>query len=165
MLLPCSYLNSYKRLQKKPVKYTITKLFKRRGRMGNRDNQGGENHEITDEIDAHYQTDDNTGGSTILYGLFALVVTLIVAAGLFFGGRAVYRALTGTGANDITEQEDQTGNTVEESEQGTANDGQTTPGVSDGTGGADGSTDTNEPNEGIPEAGDNLPRTGSPTGI
>lgn len=129
--------------------------------MGNRDNQGGDNHEVNDEIDAPYQTDNKMGGSAILYGLLALVVTLIVAAGLFFGGRAVYRALTGSGGgNGATEQEEQAKGTEEGAEQGPSDENQITPGVSGGSDDADGGSA-----EDIPSTGDNLPRTGSPTGI
>lgn len=135
--------------------------------MGDRDNQGGDNHEVTDEIDAQYQTDNKTGGSAILYGLLALVVTLIVAAGLFFGGRAVYRALTGTGgSDDVTEQEEQANGTEESSgQEGPSAGDQTTPGISDGSDDTDGQTGTNGLDEDIPSTGDDLPATGSPTGI
>ena len=140
--------------------------------MAIKDYQGGEkNQDVTEEVDSQYQTDSKASGSAILYGLFALVVTLIVAAGLFFGGRAVYRALTGTGDEEIVEvdgQDGTNGTTDNETGQDPADQ---TPGVSSDT--ANGETDTdNEPSgrgsgtsADIPSTGDSLPATGSPTGI
>ncbi|HEX5798376.1 MAG TPA: hypothetical protein VFX79_03390 [Candidatus Saccharimonadales bacterium] len=144
--------------------------------MGINDNQGGEhNQDITEETDAYYQdVNKSSHGSTILYGLFALVVTLIVAAGLFFGGRAVYRALTGTSNDGTTtvEQEENQPSSEEKNTQDTdsSNGTNQTPGVSSGTS----DDDTEDDNDGqsgsgssgsIPSTGDSLPATGSPSGI
>jgi hypothetical protein len=148
--------------------------------MVNRDNQGGENNqEVTDGVDAYYESEDTSkSGSAILYGLFALVVTLIVAAGLFFGGRAVYRALTGTsGDNETTQQGDDNSsadNKTENDNKDTDDSKQgQTPGVSSDT--SSGSSSEGEHDNGssfdsdsstsMPSTGDNLPATGSPTGM
>lgn len=147
--------------------------------MVNRDDQGGQNNsDITEEVDSYYQNEDKSrSGSAILYGLFALVVTLIVAAGLFFGGRAVYRALTGSTSEDTTQQEGQNGSS---SDSGSGNSGKSdenenngngsnqTPGVA-GDNGFDESEDSPASGGGasddMPSTGDNLPATGSPTGM
>lgn len=148
--------------------------------MGNTDDKGGENtQDVTEEMDSYYQTEDKSkSGSAILYGLFALVVTLIVAAGLFFGGRAVYRALTGTsGDSETTQQQDQ--DTAEDTSGSNTNatdnssDGNQqgqTPGVSsdssnDSTDSEDSQTGGRGAYEDMPSTGDNLPATGSPTGM
>lgn len=147
--------------------------------MGIKDDQGGEhNQDITEEMDAYYQDGSkSSNGSTILYGLFALVVTLIVAAGLFFGGRAVYRALTGTSSDEATtvEQEDQSSSDSEEqNSQDTDNVNGTgqTPGVSSDSpngGGGEGDSEEGqsdgESSGSIPSTGDSLPATGSPSGM
>ena len=149
--------------------------------MGNTDDKGGENtQDITEEMDSYYQTEDKSkSGSAILYGLFALVVTLIVAAGLFFGGRAVYRALTGTSSDsDTAQQQDQDadkGTSGNDSTNATDNSSDSnqqgqTPGVSSDS--SDDSTDSEDSQtggrgayDGMPATGDNLPATGSPTGM
>lgn len=141
--------------------------------MGIKDDQGGEdNQDITEEMDAHYQSaGKSNNGAALLYGVFALVVTLIVAAGLFFGGRAVYRALTGTSGEETAQQEGQnTPKTTENTQETNGGQGQT-PGVSsdstdnsddyeDGQTGGSGGASTS-----MPSTGDNLPATGSPTGM
>lgn len=134
--------------------------------MDYEDNQGGyEDQEVTGDIDAHYHTSRRSNGATALYGLLALVVTFIVAAGLYFGGRAVYRVLTNTGENDTTQQE-AGGSGGSPGANGTT--GQT-PGISSDTpnggskesqSGGNGGSSSN-----MPSTGDNLPATGSPTGI
>lgn len=142
--------------------------------MGINDDQGGENNQdITEEMDAYYQTENKSNnGTAILYGVFALVVTLIVAAGLFFGGRAIYRALTGTSGGNETavEQEGQNTTVNNENTQETDNSQGQTPGVSSDT--PNGSTDSEDDQTSgngsagsMPSTGDNLPATGSPTGI
>lgn len=142
--------------------------------MADRDNQGGNNkQDITEDIDAYYQPDKSSSGTALLYGIFALVVTLIVAAGLFFGGRAVYRALTGTSSSDETSQQEDQGTTEEtENTQDEGNGQNQTPGVSsdtpNGSGGEDESdsqSSDEESSDTIPSTGDSLPRTGSPSGI
>ncbi len=142
--------------------------------MGSEREQGGDdNKDITDEMDSYYESKSSRSGSTILYGLFALVVTLIVAAGLFFGGRAVYRALTGTsGDSETATQEENDGQspssgTTEENNDSSNGSG-LTPGVTDeedsnNSGNSQGSNGGSSDN--MPSTGDNLPSTGSPTGI
>lgn len=142
--------------------------------MQNLGDQGGEkNQDITEEVDSYYQADNESStGSALLYGLFALVVTLIVAAGLYFGGRAVYRALTGTSNQQTTEQqqeEQNTSNGAQEAEPAEEDTNQT-PGVeSDGNGTSESEDRDNQTGENgtesIPSTGDSLPRTGSPTGM
>jgi hypothetical protein len=144
--------------------------------MGSEREQGGDdNKDITDEMDAYYESKNSRSGSTILYGLFALVVTLIVAAGLFFGGRAVYRALTGTSGDSETattqEEENPSSTSGDDNDNGqTGGSDNQTPGVDSDTPGADGGSGSNQSNNGsssedMPSTGDNLPSTGSPTGI
>ena len=132
--------------------------------------KGGKNQDVTEEVDAYYQTNNKSGGA-ILYGLFALVVTLIIAAGLYFGGRAVYRVLTGNGessetaeqagqdtdSNDGSTQGTAEGNIAEDESNGTSGEG--TPGIS--------GEDSEQDNGDMPFTGDsdNLPATGSPTGM
>lgn len=60
------------------------------------------------EVDEYYKSEMRTRrGTSILFALFALIVTLAVAAGLFYGGRAIYRALSD---NDNTQAPVQTDN-------------------------------------------------------
>lgn len=47
---------------------------------------------LPDEVNKYYQSEAPRGrGQALLLGLITLVVTLLIAAGLFFGGRAIYR--------------------------------------------------------------------------
>lgn len=105
-----------------------------------------------EEIDSYYQSDSSRSrGSVVLYGLVALVVTLVVASGIYFGGRAIYRALNGTSDTD---------NVVE----------QTTSGQNDSTDianeAADTSPETNEAEENSsntnssPSSSNDIPSTG-----
>lgn len=57
---------------------------------------------------SYYRNEPTTNKFTaVLFGFFALFVTLLIAGGLFFGGRAVYRALNGTPAENTAEQKKQ----------------------------------------------------------
>ena len=47
---------------------------------------------LPSEVDDYYKSEMKSRRSTsVMMALFALVITLVVAGGLFFGGRAVYR--------------------------------------------------------------------------
>lgn len=146
--------------------------------MRSRDSLGGGNEQdITEKMDAQYHTEDESrSGSAILYGVFALVVTLIVAAGLFFGGRAVYRALTGDSSDDTSQQEspsgsltsdnDEDNNRDDEGDEQGDNGSSVTPGVvDDNSDTEDNQAGSNGSSENMPSTGDNLPSTGSPTGM
>lgn len=53
---------------------------------------------LPSEVDEYYNSELKTRrGSSLLMALLALAVTLIVAAGLFFGVRAIYRAVNDDG--------------------------------------------------------------------
>ena len=128
--------------------------------MAGKDNQS---EDITEELDTSYQQ-KNSGNvrSAFLYGLSALVVTLIVSVAVFYGGRAVYRTLTSDDNGETTEQAPagDTGGTQEGA--GPAPDEQTgQPG-----GGGESpqeSTGSEAPASDMPSTGDqaeNLPSTG-----
>lgn len=64
------------------------------------------------EVDEYYKSELRTRrGTSILFALFALIVTLVIAAGLFFGGRAIYRALNDDN-KDTTKVEDSNSNSA-----------------------------------------------------
>lgn len=125
------------------------------------------------EVDEYYKSEMRTRrGTSILFALFALVVTLAIAAGLFFGGRAIYRALSN---DDNTQAPVQTDNNkkVESTNQDqssssqssdTSNSSQSqnsgsgdTPVSSDGSGSNNGSNSSNGADSDAPS---NMPSTG-----
>lgn len=103
-------------------------------------------------------------GSAVMYGLLALVVTLVVASGIFFGGRAVYRALNGDDSNDntATTPTTQTDTSEQAKKADTANDNQNTSSASTKTNQSD--TSTSSSTKTTPATGDEpvLPHTGDP---
>lgn len=85
--------------------------------------------------------------ASFLFGFFALFVTLLIAAGLFFGGRAVYRALNGSdgGKNPGVSDNKDTGSTATVSKP-------KAPETS--------SSKKTKKSSSTPSTGDNLPSTG-----
>lgn len=119
-------------------------------------------------------SDARSRGSAILYGLFALVITLIVATGVFYGGRAVYRALNGSSNEDNISKEntskDQAKNSAtENSDQSSESksDNEQTTGSSNESQSSSSSEDQARPQT-FPNTGDSggstgtLPHTGDP---
>lgn len=52
---------------------------------------------LPEEVNEYYQSQRRERVSVaIILGVVALVVTLLIAAGLFFGGRYIYRKISGT---------------------------------------------------------------------
>lgn len=119
--------------------------------------------------------DEPMGGrlASILFGFFALFITLLIAGALFFGGRAVYRALTGNSDDNSSSQNSGSTNDSKPSE-GQNSDSTSTPSASTPSQGSNnqGSStqqsptgDTPAPSS-VPSAGDTpasdqpLPRTG-----
>lgn len=97
------------------------------------------------EVDEYYKSELRTRrGTSILFALFALIVTLVIAAGLFFGGRAIYRALNNDN-QDTTKVEDNnsnSANTSPASSQDSSSSSGTGHGSSNSSSEAGGSTST-----------------------
>lgn len=144
-------------------------------------NKNRKNTVLPTEVDEYYKSEMRTRRSTsVLFALFALIVTLVVAAGLFFGGRAIYRALTDDNQNQtqVDENKDkssdnnaqsspttESGNSSQTSEPTTSNEsGSTSTGssaLSTESGGS--SASTASPQSTVPATGDEpaaLPHTG-----
>lgn len=85
--------------------------------------------------------------TSFLFGFFALLVTLLIAAGIFFGGRAVYRAIKGNPDSSNTNG------------QSTSNKPPNMPSASKESGTKKTSTAAKKPSS-TPSTGDNLPSTG-----
>lgn len=76
------------------------------------------------EVDEYYKSEMRTRrGTSILFALLALIVTLAIAAGLFFGGRAIYRALTDDNKNQtqVDENKDNSANKAQSGSSQTEN--------------------------------------------
>lgn len=59
---------------------------------------------VTEDVDV-YANEPGTGKlASFLFGFFALFVTLLIVGGLFFAGRAVYRAITDDSNNSSSTQ-------------------------------------------------------------
>lgn len=99
--------------------------------------------------------------TSFLFGFFALLVTLLIAAGLFFGARAIYRALDGNSKDDTattqkagdTAQPKDTAKKKKSSKQssGASSSGDDLP-----------STGDTLPNTGDTPRPESLPKTGDP---
>lgn len=107
--------------------------------------------------DSSYYRDEPTTNrfTAVLFGLFALFVTLLIAGGLFFGGRAVYRALNGTPAEKTSEQQQKQGDDQNKSPATPAPTGQPAPSQGPAT-----QPNTDDTPSSVPSTGDTLPRTG-----
>ncbi|HYF96668.1 MAG TPA: hypothetical protein VD947_01365 [Patescibacteria group bacterium] len=120
--------------------------------------------------------DEPTGGrlASVLFGFFALFITLLIAGALFFGGRAVYRALTG-GSDDNSSSQNSGSTSDSKPSEGQDSSSTSTPSTSTPSGDSSnqGSLTQQNPNTGdtpapssVPSAGDTpasdqpLPRTG-----
>lgn len=118
------------------------------------------------DVEADYQAESQTGKlAAVLFGFFALIITLAIAAGLFFGGRAVYRAFQGSDeTNQTAEQKDQ--------KQQNQNQAQNQQAEQETKTESNSNTNQNEPQEQsssssssnrspqTPSSGDNIPSTG-----
>lgn len=75
---------------------------------------------LPSEVDAYYKSEAQEKKSVaILLGLATLVGTLLLAALIFFGGRAIYRSLNGVDNKNETAQTEKTSNGSEQ-QQGVA---------------------------------------------
>lgn len=116
----------------------------------------------SDDLSVYKNEPSNGKLASLLFGIFALFVTLLIAGGLFFGGRAVYRALNGSPAEDTSQQGKDTN----------AEEKKTAEPASGSSSGDSQSTDTSQPSQSprtgdtptsVPATGDTpLPRTGDP---
>lgn len=113
--------------------------------------------------DSSYYRDEPTTNkfTALLFGLFALFITLLIAGGLFFGGRAVYRALNGTPAENTTEQKNNDGQNEQNKPAATPAPGSSSQNSAPSSQPTTGDTPSN-----VPSTGDStpaepaLPRTG-----
>lgn len=62
------------------------------------------NEDDSDDLSLYNDEPTNNRLASVLFGLFALFVTLLIAGGLFFGSRAVYRALNGNSGDNVANQ-------------------------------------------------------------
>lgn len=96
-----------------------------------------------------YKTEEPTTNrfASLLFGFFALLVTLVIAGGIFFGGRAVYRTLNGDSGSQVSRPSDNSGNNPQPAASSSKSDT------------AKKNTSTKKPGN-TPSTGDNLPNTG-----
>jgi cytoskeletal protein RodZ len=122
---------------------------------------------LPDEVKQYYQSEQRQRtGVAVLMGVAALIITVLIAAGLFYGGRFVYRQITGDDKQTAQEQaaEEQTEKSDEEEakpdERPTGGEGQSEsiPGSTE-----EPSPTPPAPAPSSPSLGDEpLPRTGDP---
>lgn len=128
---------------------------------------------LPEEVDNYYKSQRRARiGTAWLLGFLTLVITLIIALGLFYGIRYAYREITDS--NDTTEvvPVDDNGAQTTPGEEGadshngdgTTNDAQPLPGeTGDGSGGGRQTDPTPEAGDRLPSNGDApLPATGDP---
>lgn len=61
---------------------------------------------LPSEVDEYYKTElKNRRSSSVLMALLALIITLIIAAGVFYGVRTIYRTLNNEDSANTTTQE------------------------------------------------------------
>jgi hypothetical protein len=126
------------------------------------------NDEESDELSIYKDGPASNKLASLLFGVFALFVTLLVAGGLFFGGRAVYRALSGSPVEETTKQQEENADTAEKSPASKAADssepssGESQPQAqqSPDTGDTPGNVPTTVPETGDSPSQQALPRTG-----
>ncbi|MBW3568788.1 hypothetical protein KY385_01535 [Candidatus Parcubacteria bacterium] len=120
---------------------------------------------LPSEVDEYYKTElKNRRSSSVFMALLALIITLIIAAGLFYGIRTIYRTLNKEDSNTTTQQTGKEG--ADQAEDGKP---EPTPGSqgTDSNGAQDESADSPAANgedqtrdeNGTPPAGD-VPATG-----
>ncbi len=94
--------------------------------------------------------------ASFLFGFFALLVTLLIAAGLFFGGRAVYRALNGDSTENVATPDNKNTTASTKSEASKSSDSKNQKSKQ--------TSSTPSTGDNLPSTGDNLPlpKTGDP---
>lgn len=104
--------------------------------------------------------------ASFMFGFFALVLTLLIAGGLFFGVRGIYRAVQGndnpsTTATNQSNNKDNSGDSSKEKKKTATSNESSSPHQSQ-SGGSPSSTPSTGDN--LPNTGDNLtlPKTGDP---
>lgn len=96
-----------------------------------------------------YKTEEPTTNrfTSFLFGFFALLVTLVIAGGIFYGTRAIYRTLNGDSGGQVSTPSNSGSNTQQPaSTQSKTEDDKS-------------KTSTKKPGN-TPSTGDNLPSTG-----
>lgn len=73
-----------------------------------------ENSKDSEEVSYYKDVPTTNKFAAILFGFFALFVTLLIAGGIFFGGRAVYRALNGSSTEETSSNENKQGSAPEQ---------------------------------------------------
>lgn len=107
---------------------------------------GGKKSVLPSEVDAYYKSEAREKKSVaVLLGLATLVGTLLLAAFIFFGGRAIYRSFNGADdkANTAqTEKKDDSSNTQQGATPQSTESGSNTAQGSQGTTNLQGSSNT-----------------------
>lgn len=122
---------------------------------------------LPSEVDDYYKSELKTRrSSSVAMALLALLVTLVVAAGLFFGVRAIYRTLnkddsSGKTSQEIKKQEEQKAVTPVDEKPSATDDSETNnTGSTDQTDSSSSTNDGSANSSPTPSAGDNIPATG-----
>lgn len=85
-----------------------------------------QNEELPPEVQEYYEsTERDRGGKNWLLGLGTMLLTLLIASGLFFGGRFVYRQFSGNNDAAETAQNNTNTNTTITGEEKTQSTGDT----------------------------------------
>lgn len=114
---------------------------------------------LPSEVDEYYKSELKTRrGSSVLMAILALIVTLAIAAGLFFGGRAIYRTLSNDDrSKESADQNNQDKQGVSQPPAQTGSDDNN----SNSSSSVDQPTQSNPaPSNTTPSSGDNIPSTG-----
>jgi cytoskeletal protein RodZ len=146
-------------------------IFDRLRKKNNEENEDGDSSIYKDE------TKPNRLAS-FMFGFFALLLTLLIAGGLFFGVRAIYRAIHGNNNSSSTasHQTDQSNTNASDSQKNSSatdtngsqsgSNGENSGGAAAGSQSGGSGTPSRTPSTGdnLPNTGDNLtlPKTGDP---
>ncbi|HET7672909.1 MAG TPA: hypothetical protein VFK11_00140 [Candidatus Saccharimonadales bacterium] len=129
---------------------------------------GKDKDEESDDLSIYKDEPARSKVASVLFGLFALLVTILIASALFFGGRAIYRALNGD-SNDNQPSTAKTDDSKKEAENKKKQSGNQAGGEGTSnsqTGGGSTSTPSTGDNatapSTTPSTGDTLPDTGDP---
>lgn len=102
--------------------------------------------------------------ASFMFGFFALVLTLLIAGGLFFGVRGIYRAVHGNNSQTQTTASDQSKNKENSSNSASEQKKKTSSASGGQSNGAAHPSSTPSTGDNLPNTGDNLtlPKTGDP---
>lgn len=119
-----------------------------------------ESVEVNEVNSGEYPSEARTGKvAAVLFGFFALIITLAIISGLFFGGRAIYRAFLSSDEEQVVQQEQNQTSEESSASQGAENNNQKTQ-ENSANSSENNSPRANNRTNNTPSSGDNIPSTG-----